>query len=111
MNLVIKGFKVKKRSIGVARVKWWNLTKENAIKFSKKITAKTSWQFAEHANAMWDGMAQCIRRSAEEVLGISRGGRGRTREAWRWNEEVKEKIKEKQNAYAALSSSTSEEER
>jgi len=24
---------------------------------------------------MWDGMAQCIRRSAEEVIGVSRGAK------------------------------------
>jgi len=60
---------------------------------------------------MWDGIAQCIRRSAKEILGVSRGGGGRNNEAWRWNEEVREKIKEKQKAYAALSSCTSEEEK
>jgi len=57
---------------------------------------------------MWDGVAQCIRRSAKKVLGISKGGGGRIRGALWWNEEGKEKVKEKQNAYAALSSSTSE---
>ena len=44
---------------------------------------------------MWDGMAQCIRRSAKEVLGVSRKGVGRNNGAWWWNEEVREKIKEK----------------
>jgi len=63
------------------------------------------------ADAIWDRVALCIQRSAKEVLGISRGGRGRIRGAWWWNDEVKEKIKEKQNAYAAISNSTSEEER
>jgi len=42
---------------------------------------------------MWVVMAQCIRRSAKEVLGISRTGRGRIRGAWWWNEEVKEKVR------------------
>jgi len=36
MDLVIRSFKAKKRSVGVARVKWWNLTKENAIKLSRE---------------------------------------------------------------------------
>ena len=47
-------------------------------------------------------MAQCIRLSAKEVLGVSRGGGGRRIGAWWWNEEVREKIKEKQKAYAAF---------
>jgi len=53
----------------------------------------------------------CIRRSAKEVLGVSKGGRERRSGAWWWNEKVTEKIKEKQKAYAALSSCTSEEEK
>jgi len=36
---------------------------------------------------MWEGIAQCIRRSVKEVLGISRGGGGgRKSGAWWWNE-------------------------
>jgi len=56
-------------------------------------------------------MAQCIRRSAKEVLGVSRGGEGRKSRAWWLDEEVREKVKEKQKAYAALSSYTSEEDK
>jgi len=32
MDMVIKDFKVKKRSRGGAKVRWWNLTRENATK-------------------------------------------------------------------------------
>ena len=56
-------------------------------------------------------MAECIQRSAQEVLGISRGGEGIIRRAWWWNEEVKQKVNEKQNAYFALRNSTSDEEK
>ena len=111
MDLVVKSFKAKKRSVGVARVRWWNLTRENATSLLKKIKSEASWKLIEDADKMWEGMAQYIRRSAKEVLGISRGGGGRTKGAWLWNDEVKEREKEKQNAYAALSVSTSEEEK
>ena len=60
---------------------------------------------------MWDGVAQCIRRSAKEVLGVSKGGGGRKSRAWLWNEEVREKVRDKQRAYAALNSCTTEEEK
>ena len=111
MDLVIKGFKVKKRSGGAVRVKWWNLTKENAVKLAEKIKSEASWEVTEDADAMWDGVAQCIRRSAREVLGVSKGGGGRKSGAWWWSEEVREKVREKQRAYAALNSCTTEEEK
>jgi len=40
MDLAIKNFKVKKRGGGVARIRWWNLTRENATKLSEKINQK-----------------------------------------------------------------------
>jgi len=48
-------------------------------------------------------LAGCIREATKEFLGISRGGGSRLEGAWSWNEEVKEKVKDKQNAYAASS--------
>ena len=55
MNLVIKSFNAGKRSVGVARVKWWNFTKVNAIKLSEKIKSEASWKSVEDADAMWEG--------------------------------------------------------
>jgi len=81
MDMVIKGFRVK-RSGGVTRDRWWNLTRENATKLSEKITAEANWKVGENADAMWDRVAQCIRGSAEEVLGVSRWGGGRKSGAW-----------------------------
>jgi len=92
MDMGIKSFKEKKRRWGVARVKWWNLTNGNVTKLSEKIKSQASWKVFGDADAMWEGMAKCIRRSAEEVLGVSRGGGGRQSGAWWWNEEVKEKV-------------------
>jgi len=56
-------------------------------------------------------MAKCIRMSVREVLGISRGGASRLEGAWWWNEEMKEKVKEKHKAYATLVHSTLNQER
>jgi len=45
-------------------------------------------------------MADCTRKSAKEVLGTSRRGGNKMKGAWWWNEEVKEKVREKKEAHA-----------
>jgi len=42
MDMVIKSFKAKKRNMGVARVRWWNLNREIATKLTEKIKSKAS---------------------------------------------------------------------
>jgi len=42
MDMGIKSFKAKKRNVGVSRVRWWNLTRENATKLSKRIKSEAS---------------------------------------------------------------------
>ena len=44
-------------------------------------------------------------------MGVSRGGGGRQSAEWWSNEEVRETVNEKQKAYAAFRSYTSEEEK
>ena len=56
-------------------------------------------------------MADCIRRSAKEVLGTSRRSGNKMKGAWWWNEEVKEKVKEKKEACAEVMNSGSIEDR
>jgi len=48
---------MKKRSIKDPRVRWWNLTRENAPKLSEKVKAKGSWKQVEDAYTMWEVMA------------------------------------------------------
>jgi len=72
MDLVFKSFRVKKRRVGDARIRWWDINKEKAAKLSEKIKREGSWKLIEDADAMWERMAQCIRRSAKELLGVSK---------------------------------------
>jgi len=53
--------KGKKRSVGKPRVKWWNLTKENAMKLAERIAKEGAWGQVEAADTMWEVMAECIR--------------------------------------------------
>ena len=55
-------------------------------------------------------MAYCIRRLAREVLGVSRERSGIMKGAWWWSEEVKGKVKAKQEKFKALMESGTEEE-
>ena len=60
---------------------------------------------------MWEALANCIRRSAKEILGSSKRGSNKMEGAWWWNEEVKERVKEKKEAYTEVMNSGSDEER
>ena len=60
---------------------------------------------------MWDAVADCVQRSAEENLGLFKGGGNRMEGAWWWNKEVKEKVSEKKEAYADFMNSGADGER
>ena len=77
----------------------------------ERITEEGAWRRAEDANSMWEAMADCIRRSVKEIMGSSRRGGNKMEGAWWWNEEVKEKVMEKKEAYAKVMNSGSDEER
>jgi len=59
---------------------------------------------------IWEEMADCIRRSVREVLGVSREESRRMKGAWWWSEEVKGKVKAKQEKFKALMESRTDEE-
>jgi len=44
LDLELKCSKWKKRSVWEPRVKWWNLTKENAMKLAERITEEGAWR-------------------------------------------------------------------
>jgi len=92
------------------KVKWWNLNGENVNRLVEKIKIEGKWGLGADANTMWEEIVDCIRRSAKEVLGVSRMGSGRMRGAWWWGEEVKEEVKAKQERYKALIGNRMDEE-
>ena len=85
--------------------------KENAVKLSEKIVADGDWRRLKDVDQIWEVLVACIRESAKEVLCVSRGGGSRLEGAWWWNNEVKEKVKVKQDVYAALNECSTEKEK
>ena len=104
-------FKVEEEECWNPRVKWWNLTKDSAMKLSDRIMEEGAWKRATDADTMWEVMTKCIQRSAKESLGTSRRGGNKMKGAWWWKEEVKEKVKKKKEAYAAFMNSGTDEEK
>lgn len=96
--------KTKRGGVGNLRIKWENLTTGNATKLAQKIKADGAWDLGEEARKMWRvwSMAACIQSSAEEILRVVRLGSRKIKGVWWWNDEVKGKVKEKQEAYRAL---------
>jgi len=52
LDVELKCSKWKKGSVGEPRVKWWILTKENAMKLAERITEGGGWRQVEDANIM-----------------------------------------------------------
>ncbi|WVZ78087.1 hypothetical protein U9M48_025852 [Paspalum notatum var. saurae] len=44
-------------------------------------------------------MATCIRKVVAEVLGVTKGSKGATKDTWWWNEDVQQALKEKKECY------------
>ena len=44
--------KWKKRRVGDPRVKWWTLTKDNAVLLSERITEEGAWRRVEDVDKM-----------------------------------------------------------
>jgi len=111
MDVEIRSATRRKRTVGVYKVKWWNLSGENVTKLSEKIKTEGKWKLEGDSNRIWEEMAECIRRSAKEVLRVYKEGSGRMKGAWWWSEEVKGKMKAKQEKYKALVGSRTDEEK
>ena len=61
LDVELKGSKRMRRTVGKPRIKWWNLTRENALELTRRISEEDVWKKAEDADAMWEVMANCIR--------------------------------------------------
>ncbi|XP_070002113.1 uncharacterized protein [Nicotiana sylvestris] len=102
----------KKRSVrGRPRIRWGALTKDKAQELEGRLSVMGAWRSRGDANTMWSTTADCIRKAAREVLGISSGRTGSHKGDWWWNAVVQGKVEAKKAAYLRLIRSTSEEEK
>ncbi|XP_070015106.1 uncharacterized protein [Nicotiana sylvestris] len=102
----------KKRPVrGRLRIRWGTLTKDKAQKLEGRLSAMGAWRSSGDANTMWSTMADCIRKAAREVLGISSGRTDGHKGDWWWNAVVQGKVEAKTAAYLMLIGSTGEEEK
>jgi len=95
MDVEIRSAIRSKRTVWVFRIKWWNPTVENVTKLYQKVKAEGTWRLERDINKIWEAMIECIRRLARKILGVSMTMKG----AWWWSEEMKEKVKMKEEKY------------
>ena len=74
LDVEFKCSKWKKMRVGDPRVKCGTLMKENAMLLAERIIKEGVWRQVEDIDTMWKAMADCIQRSAKEVLSTSRRG-------------------------------------
>ncbi|XP_047251387.1 uncharacterized protein LOC124886596 [Capsicum annuum] len=111
MDLFIKKSRKSRVREGQPRIKWGSLTPVSALKIRVMVAGMGPWECRGDIDGMWDTTANCIKETAREVLGVSRGQIGRHKGNWWWNEEVKKKVKTKKEAYVKMIESKDKKEK
>ncbi|XP_047106357.1 uncharacterized protein LOC124775571 [Schistocerca piceifrons] len=80
------------------KIKWWTLKdKKLREEFSQKVLGKV--KLAESVQEWWKINSAVIRKTGEEVFGLTSGrGVPKDKKTWWWNEEVQKVVKEKKDA-------------
>ena len=102
--------KRRKRRKREERICWWKLKKEEGDELVEKLEEIMD-SIDDREQMQWDATYPKIMKSAKEVLGTSRPGRYLEKESWWWDEEVKEAVKEKKEAFKLWKMERSEEAR
>ncbi|XP_075100541.1 uncharacterized protein LOC142176512 [Nicotiana tabacum] len=90
----------KKRFVqGQPRIRWGALTRDEDQDLEGRLMAMGAWSISEDAIEMWTAIADCIRKAAREVLGVSKGYYGRHQGDWWWNNVVQGNVEANKGAY------------
>ena len=111
LDAKLEGWRRKGKLVGQEKIKWWRLDANKIATLRDLVSTEREWEGSEDANIMWERMVGKIRKTAKKVLGVSRGKGQRREGIWWWNEEIQEKVKAKQEAYARLLNCETEEEK
>ncbi|KAI3810563.1 hypothetical protein L1987_20182 [Smallanthus sonchifolius] len=84
------------------RIRWGNLKDENINLFKDKVMAMNTNTKDGDTNQMWVAMATTVTQAAKETLGVTLGATRGHQESWWWNEEVRSKIKDKQQRFKEM---------
>ena len=80
---------------GEPRIRWWKIREEEfSTKFRQEISLRVNWECAN-----WDNVANSIRETVGEVLGMTTGKKLEGKETWWWNDQVQEAVKSKKEAW------------
>ncbi|XP_075094705.1 uncharacterized protein LOC142173299 [Nicotiana tabacum] len=93
------------------RIMWGALTEDKAQELGVKLLTVRAWRSNGDASLMWTTMAQCIKKTTREVLGVLKGYNGGRNGDWCWNGEVQRKANTKKVVYLKLVESIDEEEK
>ncbi|XP_034047688.1 collagen alpha-2(V) chain [Thalassophryne amazonica] len=108
---VLKVRKEKKYSIQTKkRVKIWNLKGPKVEEYKKKVKEKYQ-EDSLPIQEKWESMKRAALEAAEEVCGMTKGGKHQGRETWWWSKEVQETIKNKKEAYKSWQRSGGDDKR
>ena len=102
---------VEKKVKGRRTTMWGKLKREVISAFSNRIKVLGYLRQSKYANQMWKTMADTIWQAAKEILGASTGKPKVYKGSWCWNEEVKEKIMDKNNKFKELLACNEESDR
>ena len=82
----------RKPKVAISKIKWWKL-KEVQIKeaFRSKMSER------EYAN--WEELESALKAAGRQVCSMTKGDTYKGNEAWWWDEEVKDALKVKKEAY------------
>ena len=97
----------KKRWNGMKKIKSWRLKNPDVCQeFSQEVLS-----LAEDFDGTWEKVESIMIAASEKTCGRTKGGRGRERESWWWNDEVGAVIAEKKAAYKVWKRTASESDK
>ena len=82
----------KMTSVKIRNTKWWRL---NQVEHREKFVGTMREALQEEEKCTWEVVSDVMRKTAQQVLGVTSGKRGKKEETWWWKDEVQDPIKRK----------------